>query len=320
MVTAFNSLGRVVSQVGLQTKRHLPQIMIVSGVIGGVFTTVLACVATAKSSEVVGETQEELEVIQRNLADPDNEKYTEVEAKADKRKVYLHSAGKLAKNYAPALLVGTASIISILGGTGMLNKRNAILASSLAASIGEFEDYRKKVIEKFGEDGENIDKELRFGAKKVEITENVSDDGSVTATHEATAIVNTDFDGYRRVFTIGNPYWDKDSTYCEVFLSSRQAMFNDKLIANGYVFLNEVLEELGFPKTRVGQEVGWVFDPKNSTGDNYIDFGITPVEIVRKDGVDSYRVIENGTRNSGYLLDFNVDGSVLNKAAFPDKK
>ena len=131
---------------------------------------------------------------------------------------------------------------------------------------------------------------------------------------------DSSFDGYRRVFDPRNSYWDTDQTYNEVFLSARQAMFNDKLKANGYVFLNEVLEELGFEKTRVGQEVGWVYDPDNPNIDNYIDFGITPVEIIRKDGANDYTYVENGRRNSGFLLDFNVDGSVLNKASFPDQK
>lgn len=322
-LTALGSIGKFISNVGFQIKKHSPEIMIVGGIIGGATATVLACVATAKSVDVVEDAKEKLEEIDDNLNKADG--YTEEDAKKDKKDVYLHTAGKLALNYAPAAGVGIASTVSILGGTGILNKRNAVLASSLAATIGEFDEYRKKLKEKFGEDGERIDRELRFGTETLELKEKVTGDDGKTKTikRKVNAISDDeDFDGYRRIFDPRNPYWDKDMTYCEVFLSARQAMFNDRLKAYGYVFLNDVLEELGFPKTRVGQEVGWIYDPDNPNhnGDNYIDFGITPVEIIRKDGANDYRLIENGMRHSGYLLDFNVDGSVLNKASFPDQK
>ena len=320
-LTVFNSLGKAFSTIGFQIRKHSPEIMIVGGIIGGAGATVLACIATAKSAEVVEEAKEELAEIDENLNGEDNE-YTEEDAKKDKRSVYIHTGGRLALMYLPSVGLGIASVASILGGTGILNKRNAVLASSLAASIGEFNEYRKRLVEKFGEDGERIDKELRFGTEEVDIKEKIEDGNGKTKTvkKKVTAISNSeDFDGYRRVFDPRNPYWDKDPTYCEVFLSARQAMFNDRLRAYGYVFLNDVLEELGFPKTRVGQEVGWIYDPNNGNIDNYIDFGITPVQIIRKDGQDEYTYIENGDRCSGYLLDFNVDGSVLNKASFPDQ-
>jgi len=322
----FTGLSRAVNTMSFTLRKYSPQIMVGAGIIGGAVTTVLACVATAKSREVVEEAKINLDIIDEHLNNPElnkEDKYTEAEAKKDKRQVYLHTAGKLVLNYAPAIGTGIASTASILGGTGILNKRNAVLASSLAATIGEFDDYRRKLKEKFGEDGERIDNELRFGTETLEIKEKVvGDDGKTKTVKKKINIVDSgeDFDGYRRIFDPRNPYWDKDPTYCEVFLSARQAMFNDRLRAYGYVFLNDVLEELGFPKTRVGQEVGWVFDPDNQSGDNYIDFGIKPVEIVRKDGTNEYTYIENGSRNSGFLLDFNVDGSVLNKASFPDQK
>lgn len=318
----FNSLSKLVSSVGYQTKKHLPEILIASGIVGGTAATVFACVATVKSLDVVEETKEDLEAISKKVEDP-KEEYTEEEASKDKKKVYMKSAGKIALNYAPAAGLYVASTISILGGAGILNKRNAVLASSLAATIGEFDEYRKKLREKFGEDGERIDKELRFGTKTLELKEKVTDDDGKTKTIKKkvdSVDDETDFDGYRRLFDPRNPYWDKDQTYNEVFLSARQAMFNDKLRAHGYVFLNEVLEELGYQKTHAGQVVGWVFDPNNPNIDNYIDFGITPVEIIRKDGTNDYKVVENGNRTSGFLLDFNVDGSVLNRAPFPDQK
>ena len=320
MLPIFNAMGSFVNKVGFGIRKHSPELLTGIGIANGIATVVFASIATVKSVEAVSEAKVELEAIKDTLEN--KEEYTEEAAKNDRIKVYTKTSLTLAKNYAPAVATGTASVICICAGANILNKRNSAIAASCATALGEFAEYRKHVVEKYGEE---VDKELRHGLKEVEVKEKLElEDGkSKTVKRKLKAVEDTDedFDGYRRIFDPRNPYWDKDQTYCEVFLSARQAMFNDRLRAYGYVFLNDVLEELGFPKTRVGQEVGWVFDPnKNDVGDNYIDFGITPVEIVRKDGTGEYTYITNGTRNSGFILDFNVDGSVLNRASFPDQK
>lgn len=55
-----------------------------------------------------------------------------------------------------------------------------------------------------------------------------------------------------------------------MFLKHCQLYFNDVLQVQGYVFLNEVLNELGLKKTKIGHYYGWL--KNNST---YIDFGLT---------------------------------------------
>ena len=58
---------------------------------------------------------------------------------------------------------------------------------------------------------------------------------------------------------------------------------------------------LGVPRTRSGGVVGWVYDPVNPIGDNYVDFGIH---------VQRNQDFINGYERS-ILLDFNVDGNIL---------
>ena len=69
------------------------------------------------------------------------------------------------------------------------------------------------------------------------------------------------------------------------------------------MFLNEVYDMLGIPKSKAGQVVGWVYDEENPVGDNYVDFGIYDLskERVR-------RFVNGDERN--ILLDFNVDGNI----------
>lgn len=308
------TIGNTINKIGFWGKQHAPQLLVGAGLASGAACVALACVATSKSCEPIGEAQAELEAIDDTLRNPNIEKYTAEEAKKDRRKVYLRTAKELLVLYAPAAAAGATSVLCILGGTNMLNKRNAAISAGLAASLGEFSDYRKRLIEKFGDEGEKIDKELRYGITTVENTEKVKDEKGKTKTVKTkTNVVDENKvsnDGYSRLFAYGNPYWDRDSTYNMMFLRARQSMWNDKLRANGHVFLNEVLESLGFPTTRIGQEVGWRIDNSDPTIDNYIDFGMVEVSLSTS-GDPNTRM--------GIMLDFNVDGSILNKVDWPDQ-
>lgn len=113
----------------------------------------------------------------------------------------------------------------------------------------------------------------------------------------------TSLSQYARFFDETSPNWTKYSETNLMFLKLMQNHCNDLLKARGYIFLNEVYEKLGIPKTKAGQLVGWVYDEKNPIGDNYIDFGIFNV---------NNRQSVNGYENA-ILLDFNVDGVILDK-------
>ena len=108
---------------------------------------------------------------------------------------------------------------------------------------------------------------------------------------------------YARFFDDGCTGWTKDAEYNKSFLQKVQNYCNQKLQAQGYLYLNDVYHELGIPKTKAGQVVGWIYDEKNPVGDNFVDFGIFDVYNEKaRDFVNGYeRTI---------LLDFNVDGNI----------
>ena len=72
----------------------------------------------------------------------------------------------------------------------------------------------------------------------------------------------------------------------------------------GHLYLNEVYDMLGIPRTKAGQIVGWIYDEEHPVGDNYVDFGIYDSNKPRvRDFVNGYE--------RTVLLDFNVDGNIL---------
>lgn len=108
---------------------------------------------------------------------------------------------------------------------------------------------------------------------------------------------------FARWFDDGCVHWTDNPEYNLGFLRSREEYMNAKLKMQGYLFLNDVYDALGFPRTISGQEVGWIYDEKNPIGDNYVDFG-----IYKEFNADFI----NG-REDKCLLDFNVDGSILDR-------
>ena len=313
LATVFGNIAGGVSRtaniVGFQLKKHSPAILVGFGLLSGVACTVTACIATTKAKEILEEAKEEISDIQTVLNDPDipEEKYNEADAKSDRTKVYVRTGLKLAKTYAVPAGLGAASVISILGGTKVLNDRNAAIAATLASTTLGFDKYRERLINKFGDDGEALDMELRYGTEEVEIKEKVVDkDGKektvkkkVQVYKKANEAVALD---YTRVFDWTNPYWRPDMNYNLLFMRGRQTWSGLRLEANGNLFFNDVLKECGFPKVKAGQVVGWIYDPENNeSGDNGVDFRIHP----------AYSYDEHGQKLPILLLDFNCDGSIL---------
>lgn len=108
---------------------------------------------------------------------------------------------------------------------------------------------------------------------------------------------------YARFFDEGCPAWQNNSEYNLHFLLNQQRYASDKLKVKGYLFLNDVYDMLGIPRSKAGQCVGWLYDEHNPVGDNYVDFGI----------YDSYNSDFVNTRDTKILLDFNVDGMILDR-------
>ena len=299
-----NNLSRKFGKVGLKLKKHSPEIMVIGGVIGVVGSTVLACKATTKLSGILEESKENVDQIKDYVEENGySEKYSEEDYKKDLTITYTQTAVKVAKIYAPAVVLGALSITSILAGHNITRKRNLALSAAYVAIDKSFKEYRSRVVERFGE---KLDKELRYNIKQGETEEIVrNDEGGeeVVKTTTEYADPNT-YSEYARFFDDGCLGWTKDPESNLTFLKQQQNYANDTLKRKGFLFLNDVYDMLGIQPTKAGQIVGWIYDEKNPIGDNFVDFGIYDINRPKnRDFVNGYeRVI---------LLDFNVDGNIL---------
>lgn len=304
----MNNVTRTFNKVGFKIKKHSPVILLVAGVGGVVVSAVMACKATTKLSPILEDAKDAVDTIHDNLEacqnDPEFEEvFTEKDAKKALAVTYGKTALELGKLYAPSVLLGAGSIVCILASHNIINKRNVALAAAYTAVDNSFKDYRGRVIERFGKE---LDKELKFNIKSKEIEETVvNEDGTETTVTKTVQVAdpNVTYSIYAKCFDETCAGWERNSEYNMLFLRSVQQQMNDLLQSRGHVFLNEVHDALGMPRTQAGQHVGWVYDPSNPDIDNYIDFGI--YDIYK----EANRNFVNGYEKSIWL-DFNVDGDI----------
>lgn len=300
----LNNITRTLGRTGLKLKKHSPEILVVGGVIGFVGSAVMACKAITKLNDILEESKDELEQIHGYVEEHGyTEKYTEEDSKKDLALVYTQSAVKIAKLYGPSVILGAVSITAILGGHNILRKRNIALAAAYKALDVGFKEYRGRVIDRFGKE---LDRELKYGIQRKEIEEaEVGEDGTETVTKKEVDVANpNEYSVYARFFDDGCNGWEPDPEHNLVVLKSQQSWANEVLKRKGYLFLNDVYEMLGIPRTAAGQVVGWIYDEKNPIGDNFVDFGIYDLYKGKaRDFVNGYE--------KTILLDFNVDGNIL---------
>ena len=296
MIKMYNNSKNVV-------EKHSPEILAGVGVVGVVASTVMACKATMKLNDILEESKETRDKIREVESNPRyEEQYSHEDAKKDLVINYTQTAMKVAKLYAPAVILGSASLGCLLASNDILRKRNAALSAAYMTVDKSFKEYRQRVVDRFGEE---VEKEIRYNIKAEEVTSTVvAEDGSETTITETVKTMDPNlYSDYAKFFDEASPYWQKDPEYNFMFLKSQQQYANDLLKARGRLFLNEVYEMLGIDKTKAGQIVGWVYNPENPIGDNFVDFGIFDMSKER------VRAFVNGYEPN-ILLDFNVDGNI----------
>lgn len=294
------TLRKSFKKAQLTVRKHSPEILMVAGVIGTVAGAVMACKETLELEDVLDECKQEKMKLEEQYAMC--EEYSEDALKKDQVKLTIKQAAKIVKLYAPSVIMEVTSIGVIFASNDIMRKRNASMAAAYATLNSMYKRYRQNVIESYGEE---VDKDMRFGVKHEKVTEIDEDGNKVKIDARIVDLDNTALaiSDYSRFFQAGCKGFDASSgRYNLLYLKGIQAMFNNKLIADGYVMLNDVYRELGFDTIPEGWSIGWVYDETNPIGDNYIDFGLYEARNKNQRAVNDWEPV--------ILMDFNVDGNL----------
>lgn len=284
---------KAIGRSSLVIRHHSPVILTSAGVVGIVTAGVMASKSTLKLESVVNKTNEGLQNIAFNTEhDPG---YDDKQANKDRTLVYTHTVLDMVKLYGPAVSLGAVSIACIVGAQGIMHKRNVAMVAAYKAVEQSYSEYRRRVIEEFGE---KKDQDYRYG-----LTEEKTKDKDTGKVTKVTHVNPNGISQYARFFDETSFSWSKTPEYNLLFLKCQQNWANDLLQARGHIFLNEVYDMLGLERSQAGAVVGWVL---SKDGDNFVDFNIYDFESQKA------REFVNGHERS-ILLDFNVDGLVYDR-------
>lgn len=284
----------------LHLQKQSPQVMFVAGVGAAIAGTVMACRATLKLSDVLDDAAELKAKAEALHAEGHNDEYDEKQYNKDLTVIKVKTILNVTKLYAPSAGLTMLAVALLTGSHVTLNRRNASLTAAYATVDQAFEKYRQKVVEQLGADA---DRDFRYGTEIVSETIEGEDGKKKTVKH--TRVDSSEMPSkYARFFDELCNDWKSNPEYNRAFLHCQQTYANDMLRARGHIFLNEVYDALGIPRTKEGAVVGWVLD---GNGDGFVDFGIF-------DDLTNPRVRDfvNG-REYSILLDFNVDGVIFDK-------
>lgn len=306
----MTNLTRNMYKLGFQFKKHSPEILVVTGAVGMVTSAVLACKASMNLQAILDKNKETREYIKR-LAAPDEqstEGLSQDEAKKAVIATHAQTGLELAKLYGPSVALGAASLAMIFASHGILHKRNLAWAAAYASLDNNFKGYRKRLVERLGED---LDRELEKGIKVEEVEEEIIDEkGKKKKIKKKVEVRDPEArSDYARCFDESCYAWTKSAEDNKHFLLIQQNVANERLQRQGFLFLNDVYDMLGFQKTGTGQIVGWLYRPEdpNHTGDNYVSFGI--FDHMESEAV---RRFVNGYERSIWI-EPNVDGPIYNQ-------
>lgn len=281
-------------------KKHGPTIKFIAGNVGLIGAGVAGCVATAKAVRVLDSAKDTIAAIrdigpdcEYHMEDPRTGELiecTQAEAIAMVRK---ETAVKIFKLYIVPVGVGAGSVIIETSGFKDMLVRNAALGASLTAYKKALDTYKERA-ERF------------LTPEQVEKIEN--GEGEVTiikGDEEETFNIPEPYSPIARVFDESCLGWQPNAEQNYWFLTKRRQEAQDRLERDGFIFLNDVYKMLGFPLTQAGQVLGWLKDSEE--GDGYISFGLQ--ENLEDETV---RRFMNG-RDKYIVLDFNVDGNIINE-------
>lgn len=304
MNAVMANVSRFAAKAKFKLGKHSPEILMVVGAVGAVTSTVMACKATLKVNDILAAHDATVATIhdvqEGKVQIKAGEEYTEEDVKKDLTTTYVQTGLKIAKLYAPTVILGTLSIGCMFGSNHILQKRNAALTAAYVTLDKAFGDYKERVTERFGD---RVQSELEHGIKAVEVESKVvNEDGTEETIKSYVDEVDGAHSPYDLIFDEMIDEWQPDAQYNKWHLAQVEDTANRRLRTQGYLFLNDVYRMIGRYNSGAmivkpeGQIVGWLYDPNNENLQNCVKLGLDKM---------------HGDRN--VVLHFNVDGPIIDK-------
>ena len=316
----FNNITRAAKAYAgtgvVLAKKHAPELMVASGIAGFVVTIIETVKATNKTNDI-------LEIRERDLHDTvivddgsgamDSVYGERPLSEEEKRLIKRDARVALFKTWFPVVTTAGLSVILILKGYKIINGRYVATVAAYKTLEASYERYRENVVNEFGKDTDwrmanSISQERLEGIRQ----ERLAND---QIAEENKGKKKKDQKPYHRKYAEDCNYiFDENSVNWKRWWTPRQFLdyiaqklheCQDKFNIQGYLFVNDVLEIFGMPKTAEGQVLGWV-KRRGKTTIISVGYDEMPDEEIRR--------ILSIPANSDlrFRLSMNPDGIVYN--------
>lgn len=251
------NLTQTMGKIGRTLSKNSPIILTVGGVVGLGTTAVLSYKAAKKVEVIVDDIEA------RRLIEEDFAALEALESRTTSQNLQLAEyrgtvvpidryevARRLAGAVALPVATGLGSIILIALSYQIQNNRIVNLAAALATATAEKAFYDAKFKAQYGE--AEYDK---FHTPTVKENVTVMKNGKEK-------VIETDV--RKNLPSINGEWFDKSSEYASddhdynmQYIRSKEANLQHRMFRKGFLLQNEVLEALGFERTRQGALLGW---------------------------------------------------------------
>lgn len=247
-------------KAGRCLKKNAPTILSGLGAIGVIGTSITAIKATPKALDILSY-QEELKM------EKDNEHLTTFEKMLLVTPIYI-----------PTILMSIATISCILGANALNKQKQAMLVSAYSYLNSSYNEYKEKVKEIFGEEGEKKVREEIAKDKYIEHTILDSDETKLF------------FDEYSGRYFEMSLYDLQNAVY----------NLNRKYALQGDISINAFYELIGLPPTEYGEVLGWCSCKDwEFYGYSWIDIRWEPMEM--PDNLECYAIRFDISPEEGYM-------------------
>lgn len=216
-------VGNLAARLAAEAKKHMPEIFAGVGVASLVGATVMAVRATLRGEKLVEEKKEELG---RDDLTP------------------KETVETVWKCYVPAGFLTIAGVGLIFASTAVGRRRSAALAAACTFAESSFGEYREKVADIFGDDGEE---RVSSEVARERLRRRKPDPEPPVLGDEESEYTARYFDVYS-----GQDFKSDKNTFDEAVNKA-----NAQLIDNGYLSLNDFYEYIGVKPTKLGDTIGW---------------------------------------------------------------
>lgn len=238
------NLASIAKSVRTAMKKHSPEILTGIGIAGMITTTIMAVRATPKALILIRDKKDEL----------GTDELTKIETVKAAWPCYI-----------PSALVGTASVLCLIGASSTNMRRNAALATAYTLSETTLKEYQEKVVETIGEKKE---RDIREQVAKEKLIKN-----------PVREVILTERGGNTICYdVISGRYFKSDRDTINRIVNELNRQMRDEM----YVSLNDFYYELGLDGTKLGDDLGWNID-KGYIDINYsshLDANGTPCLVI----------------------------------------